>query len=72
MPEDVENIVRKTQELPNIKFKGIGANLACRSGVTPDAKNMGELSALADSIDATFGFVMESVSGGNSGNLEWG
>jgi len=71
MPEDVEGIVRKILELPNVEFKGIGTNLACRSGVSPDAKNMGKLSALANSIDATFGFEMEIVSGGNSGNLGW-
>lgn len=71
MPDDVENIVREMLTLPNIEFKGIGANLACRSGVSPDIKNMGELSALADSIDKTFGFEMEIVSGGNSANLMW-
>ena len=71
MPEDVECIVRKTLELPNIEFKGIGTNLACRSGVSPDAENMSTLSALADSIDAIFGFEMEIVSGGNSANIGW-
>ncbi len=71
MPEDVESIVRATLDLPNVDFKGIGANLACRSGVSPDAKNMGELSALANSLDATFNFEMDIVSGGNSANLEW-
>ncbi len=71
MPEDVGSIVRKILKLPNIEFKGIGTNLACRSGVSPDAKNMGKLSVLADSIDATFDLEMEIVSGGNSGNLGW-
>ncbi len=32
---------------------------------------MGELSSLADSLDTTFGFVMETISGGNSSNLSW-
>ena len=71
MPENVESLVRKTRQLPNIEFKGIGTNLACRCGVSPDAKNMAELSALADSIDKTFGFKMNIVSGGNSANLGW-
>ena len=71
MPDDVERIVRKTLKLPNIEFKGIGTNLACRSGVSPDAKNMSALSALADSIDAIFGVEMEIVSGGNSANIGW-
>jgi len=70
-------------DFPNITLRGIGTNLACRSGVAPDARNMAELSVLADSIDATFGHRLrpwlgssagsglEIVSGGNSANLEW-
>ena len=50
---------------------GIGTNLACRSGVAPDRHNMAELSALADSIDARFGPIVNTVSGGNSANLAW-
>jgi predicted amino acid racemase len=71
MPGDLENIVRETLRFPNIVLRGIGTNLACLSGVSPDAKNMAELSALADSIDATFGPIVGVVSGGNSGNLQW-
>jgi predicted amino acid racemase len=71
MPGDLENTVRETLRFPNIVLKGIGTNLACRSGVSPDVKNMAELSTLADSTDATFGFVLDIVSGGNSGNLPW-
>ncbi len=71
MPGDLENTVRETLRFPNIVLRGIGTNLACRSGVSPDAKNMAELSALADSIDATFGSTLSIVSGGNSGNLPW-
>ena len=75
MPGDLEDAVRQMLRFPNIALKGIGANLACRSGVAPDARNMTELSALADSIDATFGPALGSklgiVSGGNSANLQW-
>ena len=71
MPDKLEAMVREVLCLPNLAFKGIGANLACRSGVSPDAKNMAELSALADSIDETFGARMSLVSGGNSANLDW-
>ncbi len=70
-PGDLEHTVRETLRFPNIALKGIGTNLACRSGVAPDAKNMAELSALADSIEATFGIELGIVSGGNSGNLPW-
>lgn len=71
MPGDLESIVREMLRLPNIALKGIGTNLACRNGVSPDARNMAELSALADSIDAVFGPMLGIVSGGNSGNLQW-
>lgn len=80
MPGDLEGLVEKTLRLPNIALKGIGTNLACRSGVSPDAQNMAALSTLADSIETkfggkTFGPVMgtglDIVSGGNSANLSW-
>jgi len=71
MPEDVMNTVRETLNLPNIDFKGIGTNLACRSGVSPDCRNMAMLSELAESIETTLGLSVEIVSGGNSANLEW-
>lgn len=71
MPDNLHDSVRETLRLPNIRLMGIGTNLACRSGVAPDQNNMNELSALADSIDATFGITLEIVSGGNSGNIKW-
>jgi predicted amino acid racemase len=71
LPGDVEFHVRETLRLPNIALEGIGANLACHSGVAPDRTNMVELSALADSIDTTFGPVIGLVSGGNSASIEW-
>ncbi len=71
MPGDLVDVVRETLRFPNIAFKGIGTNLACRSGVSPDAKNMTELSSFAGLIEATFGVTIDIVSGGNSANLEW-
>ena len=71
MPGDLEKTVGACLRFPNIVLKGIGANLACRSGVAPDARNMAELSALADSIDTTFGASVGIVSGGNSASLNW-
>ena len=71
MPDDLLETVRETLRLPNIVLKGIGTNLACRCGVSPDARNMAELSTLADLIEATFDLQLEIVSGGNSANLEW-
>lgn len=68
---DLENVVRETLRLPNIHILGIGANLACRSGVAPDARNMAELSSVADSIARVFNLTLEVVTGGNSANLNW-
>jgi predicted amino acid racemase len=71
MPGDLDKIVRETLRFPNISFEGIGTNLACRNGVVPDARNMGELSLLADRIDKSFGPIVKVVSGGNSANVPW-
>lgn len=71
MPEDLEAMVHEVLQLPNLKFEGIGTNLACRSGVSPDSRNMAELSSLADRIDVKFGPIVKIVSGGNSANLDW-
>lgn len=71
MPADVEGIARQVLKLPNIELAGIGTNLACRSGAAPDAKNMAELSVLADALEATFGVTLTTVSGGNSANFRW-
>lgn len=71
MPADMEYTVGQVLSMPNIDLKGIGANLACHCGVSPDAKNMAQLSALADTIERTFGITLEIVSGGNSANLNW-
>ena len=71
MPDRVVETVREVRQLPNLVLEGIGANLACRSGVAPSADNMGILTALADVLDETFGGVLRIVSGGNSANLAW-
>jgi predicted amino acid racemase len=71
MPADLEAAVAAVLRLPNITLDGLGTNLACQSGVSPDAENMAELSALVESVEASFGLALGIVSGGNSGNLEW-
>lgn len=71
MPEDMLDIVREVIELPFIRIAGIGTNLACLSGTSPDAANMARLSDLAELIESTFSFSLDIVSGGNSANLSW-
>lgn len=71
LPADLDAAARATLRLPHLALRGIGTNLACQSGVVPGTANMAELSALADGIEATLGVVLETVSGGNSANLDW-
>jgi predicted amino acid racemase len=71
LPAQLPRFVDQILRLPNIDFRGIGTNLACQSGVSPDQGNMNVLSSLANSLEATFGIVVETVSGGNSANLGW-
>ncbi|WP_202901501.1 hypothetical protein [Thalassospira australica] len=74
MPCDVGKTIHILSGLPNITFMGLGANLACRNGISPDNDKMGKLSALANRIDGTADTAihpMSIVSGGNSSNLDW-
>ncbi len=71
MPADLDAIVVRSLRFPGIRVRGIGANLGCQNGVTPDRRNMAELSALADSLELRFGLTLDQVSGGNSANLGW-
>ena len=71
MPEDLERSVKETLCLPNIEFRGIGTNLACRSGVSPDADKMSQMTEFTIAIEKKFGMTIDVVSGGNSANLQW-
>lgn len=71
LPKDVEVVARHVLGLQHVHLVGIGVNLACRSGVVPDDANMGELSALATSLERSLGVPLPVVSGGNSANLSW-
>ncbi|HET8930839.1 MAG TPA: alanine racemase, partial [Acidimicrobiales bacterium] len=55
----------------NLRLVGLGANLACQSGVVPDQAKMDELSGLVERVEARTGRHLEVVSGGNSANLDW-
>ena len=71
MPDLLEGMVAEVLRLPNLSLQGIGTNLACRNGVIPDDVNMTKLSSLADSLERNFGITIQTVSGGNSANLDW-
>lgn len=69
--KDIDSLVRKVCKLPNIEFMGLGANLACRSGVSPDDYNMSQLSAAAERVSQYCKTLPMTISGGNSANLSW-
>jgi len=71
MPADLLHTAGLVLAMPNMTLKGIGANLACHCGVSPDSRNMDQLSALAHSVEAAFGVTLDIVTGGNSANLNW-
>ncbi|CAM3995249.1 alanine/ornithine racemase family PLP-dependent enzyme [Pseudoalteromonas byunsanensis] len=71
MPEQLLSIISETLMLPNIIFKGIGANLTCRYGVAPEQDNMNFLAKLVKDVEQQLGISAEIVSGGNSANLIW-
>jgi len=71
LPEELPSVVERILGLPNIFFRGIGTNLACQCGVSPDQTNMGALSSLVDSLESKFGPIVDTVSGGNSATLGW-
>ena len=71
MPERLGSAVAHVLSLKGIRLRGIGANLACRNGIAPDAANMAELSACAERMEREFDVELAMVSGGNSANLLW-
>jgi ornithine racemase len=68
---DVPEAVRAVLGHASLRLAGVGANLACQSGVVPDDRNMGVLTGLANDIEALHGISLDIVSGGNSANLNW-
>lgn len=69
--DDAPDAVRAVLGHSSLRLVGVGANLACQSGVVPDDRNMGILTELADEIEALHGISLDIVSGGNSANLNW-
>ncbi|ORA62471.1 alanine/ornithine racemase family PLP-dependent enzyme [Mycobacteroides franklinii] len=68
---DAPEAVRAVLGHSSLRLAGLGANLACQSGVVPDDRNMGILTGLANDIESLHGISLDLVSGGNSANLNW-
>ena len=71
MVQDVDAFIEQAQKLRGTNIVGIGCNLACQSGVIPDATNMDLLSTLAEAIERRCGTELAVISGGNSASLTW-
>ncbi len=71
LPADLPAVAAEVLLLPGLTLAGIGTNLACQSGVVPDARNMTDLSALVGALERATGQAVGRVSGGNSANLDW-
>ncbi|GAB2764557.1 hypothetical protein GCM10027020_15940 [Nocardioides salsibiostraticola] len=68
---DLVDASRLVVALPGVRLRGVGTNLACRSGVVPDQAKMDELSRLVEQVEQACGITVDIVSGGNSASLEW-
>jgi predicted amino acid racemase len=68
---ELVDLARSVQRHAGLHLAGIGTNLACQSGVVPGRRAMGELSRLADQVEAACGHPLTVVSGGNSASLGW-
>ncbi len=71
VPQELGHIGQHVMDTPGVTLKGIGANFACLSGIAPTAAKMQALTALANDVEGQCGPFLQTVSGGNSANLDW-
>ncbi len=65
----VELAVLVERELPHVRLRGIGTNLACLNGVLPTPENLGFLVEAAEAVEREIGRTLEWISGGSSIDL---
>nr|WP_299170626.1 alanine/ornithine racemase family PLP-dependent enzyme [uncultured Allomuricauda sp.] len=71
MPSKMNAYVKEVLNLEGLALIGIGTNLACFGGISPDADKMNELSSIAIRLEEKFKITLAMVSGGNSANYNW-
>lgn len=71
MPSEMNTIVKEVLNLEGLALVGIGTNLACFGGISPDADKMNELSSIAIRLEEKFKITLAMISGGNSANYNW-
>lgn len=62
--ELVAACVHVERDLPHVHLAGIGVNLSCYGSIRPTPEKMGQLTALAQQVEAAIGRPLEIVSGG--------
>ena len=68
IPELVE-LAQLCENLPNLRLRGVGTNLACLNGILPTYENLSFLVEGAEAVEAAIGRKLEIISGGSSINL---
>src|SRR4029078_6299147 len=71
MVADALDAARTISRTRHLSLAGLGANLACLSGVIPVDDQMQQLGAVAGTMRSLFGVPTPLFSGGNSANLGW-
>jgi len=69
--DEVGPLVDAIRKMRSIRLQGLGANLACLSGVRPSALRLEELSCLSAKVQESLGVSFDRISGGNSSNFQW-
>jgi predicted amino acid racemase len=69
MPERALEVARDMAGLPHIELVGLGANTTCIAGVLPTLQNTQRLIDVADKIEHSLGFQLQTISAGNSASL---
>ncbi len=71
MPSDLDFTIEQIKGLAGIDFVGLGTNLACNGGISPNEENMNVLSSIATHVEKKFNIGLSIISGGNSANFNW-
>ena len=69
-PDQLLALAQQAGRLPGIRIAGLGANLACFSGVVPSEHNMRRLVELAEGVEQALALRLDWISGANSSGLE--
>lgn len=70
LKEELEEVIKETLKLSNIKIYGIGTNLSCYGATIPTKENMNELVEVVEELEKKFNIKFELISGGNSSSFK--